>query len=145
MAEVKLLKVVVADDDRATRRIVASLLERERPLAARVATIEAADGLTAQKIFEANSDIALLVTDLQMPGIGGRELVLWLRGTRAYHDLPVMMISATANRRVIDELDRMGRFMFAAKPLDRKTFGHRIVRMIRAGRESPSMHIHGGR
>jgi CheY-like chemotaxis protein len=134
MVEAKLFKVLVADDDRATRRIVASLLLRERDLAARVVTIEAADGLTARRILEANADIAMLVTDLRMPGLGGRELVLWLRGTMAYRDLPVMMISATASRRVIGELDEMGHFEFVAKPLDRRTFGPGIIRMMESSR-----------
>ena len=37
----------------------------------------------------------LVFTDLKMPGVGGLDLLKWIRGQRAFRHLPVVMVSGS--------------------------------------------------
>ena len=67
------MRILVAEDDRATRaRILACLSEwGHEPL-------PAADGLEALEIFE-REDVHLVLSDWQMPGLSGLELLQKIR------------------------------------------------------------------
>ena len=52
----------------------------------------ACDGEKAIPIVETNPDIQLVILDLSMPRMNGREWLRWFRGRRA--DAPVIIISA---------------------------------------------------
>jgi CheY-like chemotaxis protein len=68
--------VLVAEDDAAVRRLVAAILRK-----AGYSVLEARDGEEALSIAErCTGGIDLLITDLSMPGIGGRTLAARLRG-----------------------------------------------------------------
>ena len=73
-------KVLVVDDDRTARATVAGGIE----LAGHT-TIQAADGERAYAILEDNPDVGMVVTDVLMPRMDGRELVRILRGQPALH------------------------------------------------------------
>lgn len=79
-----LTKVLVVDDDAAVRGLVCARLVREG-----YAVLEAADGDTALAVaHEKNPD--LVITDIVMPGLGGREFV---RRLRARSSVPVIFLT----------------------------------------------------
>jgi CheY-like chemotaxis protein len=57
-------KILIADDDAASRSLVARAVEREG-----YSAILASDGIRARTILDDNSDIALMITDIVMPTI----------------------------------------------------------------------------
>jgi PAS domain S-box-containing protein len=66
--------VLVAEDDPPVRRLIAESLRREGAV-----VLEAADGEQARAIVEHHDGaIDILLTDLQMPRMGGTELARWL-------------------------------------------------------------------
>lgn len=70
--------ILIAEDERPIRRLVAAVLQQ-----AGFDTIEAADGQEALELFAKNSQaIALVITDVVMPRMGGRQLAQHLRGLR---------------------------------------------------------------
>jgi two-component system cell cycle sensor histidine kinase/response regulator CckA len=73
---------------------------------------EAPDGETACELLGSAPQIDLLVTDLTMPGIGGRELALQVRAGRP--EIGVVFISGYATD--IGRLDSIPRAVFLAKP-----------------------------
>ncbi len=86
--------VLVAEDEEAVRRIVAEQLRR---LGYRV--LMAADGLEAANLAHSfGGRIDLLITDLIMPNMGGRELAAELRKSEPW--LKVIYISGYAGRGV---------------------------------------------
>jgi len=100
--------ILVVDDDAAVRGVVRRILEGAgyRVLDAETgsAAIEAAD----------TSDIGILVTDMVMPEIGGRELALAMRGS--HPDLAVLLMSGYAHAPTLrTEIDDTG-FAFIEKP-----------------------------
>lgn len=62
--------VLVVDDEAGLRRVIARSLESEG-----FRVLEAENGLDAWRMYEEESpEIHLIITDIVMPGLGGREL-----------------------------------------------------------------------
>ena len=79
--------ILLVEDEEGVRRLLKHALSRQG-----YTVLEAADGETALSVFERNSDsIQLLLTDLLMPGMNGRELAQRLISQR--QDLKVIYIS----------------------------------------------------
>jgi PAS domain S-box-containing protein len=79
-------KIVLVDDDVFVRR------STSRALRARGYTVlEAGDGRAALRLLESGTDVDLLVTDVVMPGMDGRQLVELARAHRP--SLPVLYMS----------------------------------------------------
>jgi two-component system alkaline phosphatase synthesis response regulator PhoP len=78
-------RVLVVDDERSIRRLLASYLE-----AAGMSVLEAADGETALTVLRSReADIALL--DVMLPGLDGFEVV---RRARVFTDIPILLVTA---------------------------------------------------
>jgi DNA-binding response OmpR family regulator len=83
----KLRKLLVIDDD---TKLLASYRDLLSPYGFEVFT--AADGHEAIDIVETNPDILLVILDLAMPRMDGREWLNWFRGMRK--ESPVIVITA---------------------------------------------------
>ena len=80
-------KLLVIDDD---TKLLASYRDLLSPYGFEVLT--APDGEDAIPLVEQNPDILLVILDLAMPRMNGREWLRWFRGVRS--DSPVIVISA---------------------------------------------------
>jgi len=101
--------ILIVDDDEEVRRFMSRILERN---GYRIA--EAASGEQALRVveeFEGTFD--LLVSDVVMGEMSGRDLATALQSKRP--DLPVLLVSGTANRSILAELNPDG-CDFLAKP-----------------------------
>jgi DNA-binding response OmpR family regulator len=83
----KLRKLLVIDDD---TRLLASYRDLLSPYGFEVLT--ANDGEQAIPLVESNPDILLVILDLAMPRMDGREWLRWFREMRK--ESPVIVISA---------------------------------------------------
>ncbi len=83
----QLRKLLVIDDD---AKLIASYRDLLMPYGFHVLT--ASDGQDAIPIVEQNPDIQLVILDLSMPRMDGREWLRWYRGCRK--ESPVIIISA---------------------------------------------------
>ncbi len=104
--------VLVADDDKGTRLVLSKIL-RARGLQ----VVMASDGMRARMVLEDNPDIDLLVTDVLMPVLDGRELVASLRRDSRFKDLAIIVMSATVTVSEITRLLELGASRFLAKPV----------------------------
>lgn len=86
-APFKVRKLLVIDDD---TRLLASYRDLLSPYGFEVLT--ATDGEIAIPIVEKNPDIQLVILDLAMPRMDGREWLRWFRDMRK--ELPVIVITA---------------------------------------------------
>jgi signal transduction histidine kinase len=102
-------RILLVEDEEPVREVSARLLRR-----AGYTVIDHADGRSALKAFEQKrNEIDILVTDMMMPGIGGRELARRIRQSR--HDMPIVFMSGYTD----DEELRAGldaRSAFIEKP-----------------------------
>lgn len=83
--------IVVVDDERSVRALIRLLLEQAGHQVIEAANGEA--GLTAV----ANCNAVLVVTDMMMPVMGGREMIARLRADERTASIPIVVISAEAN------------------------------------------------
>lgn len=103
--------VLIADDVGEVRRLVAGFIEKLYGCA----VIEARDGLEAALALFAGS-IDLVITDLDMPEMGGVELAALVRRSPATAHIPVVTLTlrdSDADRR---RNDRLGIAAHLAKP-----------------------------
>lgn len=82
-------RVLLVEDDPQVRMLVRTVLEELGYQA-----MEAVDGQTALPILESDARINLLITDVGLPGINGRQLAEMARERRP--DLPVLFITGYA-------------------------------------------------
>jgi hypothetical protein len=81
--------VLLVEDEPEVRKVIRlQLTELGYPV------LEAANGLEARAMLEAVDDIAILVSDTVMPGLGGRELAAFARQLRPA--LPILLITGYA-------------------------------------------------
>jgi CheY-like chemotaxis protein len=79
--------VLVVDDEEVVRMLVARAL-----VEAGFSVVEAAHGAAALAAIESEAyDFDLVLCDLVMPGLNGRDLARWLAANRP--DLPILLIS----------------------------------------------------
>lgn len=83
----KLRKLLVIDDD---ERLLASYHDLLSPYGFEVLT--APDGQAACSVVEENPDILLVILDLAMPKMDGRQWLRWFRARKA--ESPVIVITA---------------------------------------------------
>ena len=112
--------VLVVDDERAIRELVAALLEDEGYLVRR-----ARDGLEALNLVEGNR-IDLVLSDVRMPRLDGATLARRIR-QRGY-DLPVILMSA-----VYADVDVPG-VQFVPKPFEVTRLFSAIAGALEAGK-----------
>jgi two-component system cell cycle sensor histidine kinase/response regulator CckA len=120
--------VLLVEDDNFLRPLMAEMLENQG-----YEVLTASDGENALEREKAHGGpIALVVTDLVMPRLGGRELVAKLLERRP--DLPVLYVSAHHPEIVAHGAPGpVGRVSLLRKPFDAGTF----VRAVRAALEQP--------
>ncbi|HEX2167715.1 MAG TPA: ATP-binding protein [Longimicrobiales bacterium] len=117
--------VLVVEDEDSVRRLTTRILELRG-----WTVISAADGAEALQIMIARSgEVDLIVTDLMMRGMGGRELVAELRN-RGIH-LPTLFVSGYAE----SELDLEGGD-FLEKPFTPAALIRRVAEVVRQDRPS---------
>jgi len=107
----KNMKILIVDDFSTMRRIVKNLL---RDLGFNN-TQEADDGLTALPMLK-KGEFEFVVTDWNMPGMQGIDLLKHIRADDELKHLPVLMITAEAKREQIIEAAQAGVNGYIVKP-----------------------------
>lgn len=107
----KEIKILVVDDFATMRKIIRNLL---RDLGFEH-TEEADDGTTALPMLK-NGNFDFLITDWNMPGMKGVELLKAVRADEKLKDLPVLMVTAEQRREQIVEAAEAGVNGYVVKP-----------------------------
>ena len=121
----KNLKFLVVDDFSTMRRIVKNLLNDLGY--ANVA--EADDGKTALPMLQAGG-FDFLVTDWNMPGMPGLDLLKAVRADPKLAKMPVLMLTAEAKREQIVEAAQAGVSGYVIKPFTAVTLKEKIDKIL---------------
>ncbi len=121
----KNMKILIVDDFSTMRRIVKNLL---RDLGFNN-TQEADDGLTALPMLK-NGDFDFVVTDWNMPGMQGIDLLKHIRADAELKHLPVLMITAEAKREQIIEAAQAGVNGYIVKPFTAATLKEKLDKIF---------------
>jgi len=121
----KNMKILVVDDFSTMRRIIKNLL---RELGYNN-VVEADDGNTALPILQ-KGGIDFLITDWNMPGMTGLELLKHVRADANLKDLPTLMVTAEAKREQIMEAAQAGVNGYIVKPFTAATLREKIDKIF---------------
>ncbi len=119
------MKILVVDDFSTMRRIIKNLL---RDLGF-TNTTEADDGTTALPMLQKGS-FDFLVTDWNMPGMQGIDLLLAIREDPELSSLPVLMVTAESKREQIIEAAKAGVNGYIVKPFTALTLKEKIEKIF---------------
>ena len=121
----KNMKILIVDDFSTMRRIIKNLL---RDLGF-TNTQEADDGLTALPMLK-NGDFDFLVTDWNMPGMTGIDLLKHVRADERISSMPILMVTAEAKRDQIVEAAQAGVNGYVIKPFTAAALKEKIEKIF---------------
>lgn len=119
------MKILVVDDFSTMRRIIKNLL---RDLGFNN-TAEADDGVTALPMLQAGG-FHFLITDWNMPGMQGIDLLKAVRSDPKLQKLPVLMVTAESKRDQIVEAAQAGVNGYIVKPFTAVTLKEKIEKIF---------------
>lgn len=119
------MKILIVDDFSTMRRIIKNLL---RDLGFNN-TEEADDGNTALPKLQAGG-FDFLVTDWNMPGMQGIDLLKAVRADTKLANLPVLMVTAEAKKEQIVEAAQAGVNGYIVKPFTAATLKEKIDKIF---------------
>ena len=104
-------RMLVADDDPAILRLIATILEKEN-----YTVVTARDGREAYKILQSDPNFTAAILDVVMPHISGPELVRFMKSEDRLKRIPVMMMTAEQDPKLSSDSFTAGACVFLPKP-----------------------------
>ena len=117
--------VLVVDDDGTNRTFARALLERE---GCRVS--EAEDGIAALEML-AKSAYSLMILDLEMPRLGGWDVLARVRGSVATAGVPIIVFTSSSDPNADTQLMDQGADDYLRKPIEPSRFLARVKAVLR--------------
>jgi len=121
----KNMKILIVDDFSTMRRIVKNLLAD----LGFTNTAEADDGKTAWPMLQAGG-FDFVITDWNMPGMTGIDLLKAIRADARLKGLPVLMVTAEAQRDQIIEAAKAGVNGYIIKPFTAVTLKEKLDKIF---------------
>jgi CheY-like chemotaxis protein len=117
--------IVVVDDDESVRRLVQRILRREG-----YDVLSAANGAEALVVCEQNPNIAALITDVDMPGMNGRELAQ--RVLALYPNIRIIYMSGHHDDEQLHEMVAAHAVVYLEKPVPRELLIRKLRELLSA-------------
>jgi len=114
---------LVVDDEPVARLMVKRALEK----LGCAPVLEAADGISAQEVLRKHPHVALVLTDIMMPRMGGLEACLALRADQRFAALPVFMLTAKAQEADVQRGLAAGANDYIVKPFSPREVVARVA------------------
>ncbi|MED5526671.1 MAG: chemotaxis response regulator CheY [Pseudomonadota bacterium] len=121
----KNMKILIVDDFSTMRRIIKNLM---RDLGFNNC-FEADDGNTALPMLQ-NGDFDFVITDWNMPGMQGIDLLKAIRADDNLKHLPVLMVTAEAKREQIITAAQAGVNGYVVKPFTAATLKEKLDKIF---------------
>ncbi len=119
------MRVLIVDDFSTMRRIIKNLLTD----LGFNNTVEAEDGHSALAVLRQDA-VELVITDWNMPGMTGIELLREIRADAKFRTLPVLMVTAEAKREQIIEAAQNGVNGYIIKPFTAQTLEEKLNKVF---------------
>ncbi|MEF2144257.1 MAG: response regulator [Desulfovibrionaceae bacterium] len=116
-------RILIAEDDRISQRLARTIVESLGHTA-----FVSPNGKHAYDALKAENNFDLLITDIMMPEMDGRQLIQTLRGDSELRKMPVIIMSAVVGINDIANLLELGASRFLPKPLIQEELQESICR-----------------
>jgi len=123
------MKFLVVDDFSTMRRIIKNLLND----LGYANVTEADDGKTALPMLQAGG-FDFLISDWNMPGMSGLDLIKAVRADAKLAKMPVLMLTAEAKREQIIEAAQAGVNGYVIKPFTAETLKEKLDKILGTGK-----------
>ena len=121
------MKFLVVDDSATMRRIVVNSLKR----IGFESFVEAEDGREALDTFDESIDF--VITDWNMPTMGGLDFVRALRGSAEGKNVPILMVTTRSVREDIVQAAQAGVNNYVVKPFTPQVLREKIDAVLGTG------------
>ncbi len=115
-------KVLIADKDPETRAFYAQLVSNLGHI-----PLSCEDGIAVLDCASANPDVDLIITDIDLPGAWGEQLIGVIRNIDRLAQVPVLVVSAPRTRTELMRLLVVGVRQWFAKPTNAEELGAAIA------------------
>lgn len=109
-------RILIVDDDPVMRRLLDKALQ---PLG--VQLHHCSDGIHALDALRCNPDFDLILTDISMPVLDGRQLLNTIAQDKSLSKIPVLIMSGVVGVNEIADLLDQGAAKFIPKPFNMQT------------------------
>jgi two-component system, chemotaxis family, chemotaxis protein CheY len=121
------MSILIVDDSALTRKAIRRIVDM---IGLDVENVfEAQNGLEALKVLN-EAHIDLVLADLNMPEMGGIEMIYHIRGNEATRDIPVVIVSTESSTTVIEGLLADGAKDYLHKPFTPEEFREVLSRTV---------------
>jgi len=125
------MKLLIVDDSTVIRKVIkaaADVLQME--------TEEAQDGIEAlEKLSVSYKEIDLVLLDWHMPEMSGYDVLVTIKSSDKYKDIPVMMVTTEGQKSNIIAAIRAGADNYLVKPFTIDELEYKITECIGEGGE----------
>ena len=123
----KKLKVLVVDDISPLRTLLKKMLHH---LGVDCPVAEAQDGMEAWRMLQ-EEPFCLVMSDLNMPAMGGFELLQRMRSSREFQSIPVLLITGECSEEQIAAAVKTPREGYLMKPFKLETLASRLRPLLK--------------
>ncbi|MBI4774341.1 MAG: chemotaxis protein CheW [Deltaproteobacteria bacterium] len=106
------IKILVVEDSKITRKMEVKALKE----VGFDNVAEADDGLDAVERLKVQPDVGLIISDWNMPNMDGYELLVWVRGSENFKNIPFIMATARGEKKQSETAVQAGVSDFLTKP-----------------------------
>ncbi len=138
MIDVKNMTVLIADDMLNIRKAVKSTL---MILGYGKEFLQAENGKAALDILR-KDPVDLVIIDWNMPIMTGTEVLSYIRSDRLLRDLPVIMVTAEANKDIVAQAAESEIDGYLLKPITVKALGDKIISVVNEVNHPTPMSYH---
>ncbi len=126
--------VLIVDDSKIVRSVVRKSISMAGLQLGEV--FEASNGLEALKVLS-EKWVDIVFSDLNMPEMGGRELVERMAADNLLYSIPVVVVTSEQSSALAEELTRMGIRAYIRKPCRPENFRDVVEQILGPGGSKP--------
>ena len=120
------MKILCVDDSNVVRKIVSGAVH-----ALGYDALEACNGLEALALLETESTVVAAITlDVTMPVMSGMECLEALKANPRFADIPVVMMTAVADKESVLKAIRLGAKHYLPKPFSPEDVSVRLTHVL---------------
>jgi two-component system chemotaxis response regulator CheY len=119
-------QVLIVDDSVSMRELVSYTLKNEG-----FKVLTASNAREALSVLRDLEELALVITDFNMPGMDGIELIMELRSKEAYKFVPVMVLTTEAITELKERGAREGASGWLTKPFTPDVLIKNVGKLVR--------------
>ena len=126
-------RVLVADDDPVMRHLLTTVVKQQK-----CEVVMASDGREAYRILQSDSKFRAAILDINMPFLEGLDLVHYMRSEKRLMKIPIMIITAEEDLKLMNDSFAAGATAFLSKPFTSDQLENAIRMLLHSQKMSRS-------